>query len=74
MLRTTNGLVPSRAARGAYRSLLHELRAAGWGLERRVTVGQALYAVRHRDLGTPAIRLYESTLGSVIPRSAIGWL
>lgn len=73
ILRTAIGPVPHRAARGAYRSLLRELRAAGWGLERRVTVAYALYAVRHRDRGTPAIRLYERTLGPEIPRSVIGW-
>jgi hypothetical protein len=66
-------LVQPRAAKQAYRAMDRDLKRAGWSLQRRVTVSHALYAVRHRDLGEPAARLYLRTMEPFIPRLALGW-
>lgn len=63
---------PTRA-RLAYRSLFRDLRQAGWGVEHCATIAQALFAIRHRTVGEMAIRLYERTMQSRIPRQSLGW-
>lgn len=67
-------LAQPRSARRAYRVLFRDLKAAGWRLERRATIGQALYAIRSRSIGATAVRLYESTMQSRIPRQSLGWM
>ena len=64
--------ISNAAARRAYRSLFRDLRLAGWGISRRVKVSHGLTAVRLRETGS-AIRLYDRTMGTDIPRSVIGW-
>ena len=65
--------VRPRRARMAYRSLFRDLRKAGWGRERRASIAHALFAIRHRTLGETAIRLYERTMQSRLPRQSLGW-
>ena len=65
--------IPDRAARRTYRALHRDLRAAGWGITRRVSISHGLTAVRHRGTG-PAMGLYDRTMGIDIPRSGIGWV
>lgn len=42
-------------------------------MERRASIAQALFAIRHRTVGETAIRLYERTMQSRIPRQSLGW-
>lgn len=65
--------VRSREAARTYRSLMRELRRAGWSLQEQVAVTHALFAIRHREVGEPAVRIYESAMEARIPRQSLGW-
>lgn len=65
--------VRPRGAQRVYRSLFRDLRTAGWGLERRSAIAYALCALRGREIGETAVRLYDSTMQSRITRQSLGW-